>query len=171
MKRLFIILTTALLLAGCSEKSETQNTTKELIEETVSHEYYCDKFLLTADDNQLDLTTIEPSLSSVSELYPISEDHLYILGRIDENYNALMIYDFTAKKIIFSKQGTTMCWVQNKFETVRYLKDNVVYDLDDNIIYQPEESKLIEMIEYVAEDFKITVTDADYTNPEEIWIE
>ena len=63
-----------------------------------------------------------------------------------------------------------MCWVQGKFETVRYLKDNVVYNLDGNIIYQPNDDKLISMIEYVVEDFLITVTDSNYENPEEIWI-
>ena len=135
------------------------------------HEYFCDKFLLTVDNIQLNLTTIDPELSSVSELSPIADEQLYILGRVDENYNSLMIYDFTKEEIIFSEHGTTMCWVQGKFETVRYLKDNAVYDLAGNVIYQTDESKLISMIEYVIEDFKVTITDLEYENPEEIWIE
>ena len=81
-----------------------------------------------------------------------------------------MIYDFNKEEIIFSEHGTTMCWVQGKFETVRYLKDNVVYNLDGDVIYQPNDDKLISMIEYVVEDFLITVTDSNYENPEEIWI-
>ena len=81
-----------------------------------------------------------------------------------------MIYDFTTEEIIFSEHGNTMCWVQNKIDTIRYLKDNIVYDLKGNVIYQPEEAKRIDMIEYVVEDFKITVTDMNFENPEEIWI-
>ncbi len=198
MKKWLLILT-AFLLTGCTitpkeagSVSTSENLQKEIYpdisfdnssnETTASntenpktkdsgHEYFCDKFLLTVDDKQFDLTIIAPELSSVSELYPITEAQLYILGRIDENYNSLMIYDFSKEEIIFSEHGTTMCWVQEKFETVRYLKDNVVYDFAGNVIYQTDESKLISMIEYVAEDFKVTVTDLEYENPEEIWIE
>jgi len=43
--------------------------------------------------------------------------------------------------------------------------------LAGNIIYQPDESNLVSMIEYVVEDFKVTVTDANHENPQEIWIE
>ena len=191
MKKWILILTALLLLTGCSTSdkntaSETsvndsalpKTDTNLLTDDTAfekepanEHEYFCDKFLLTADDNQIDLTTIDPELSSVSELYPIADEQLYILGRIDENYNSLMIYDFTKEEIVFSEHGTTMCWVQGKFETARYLKDNIVYDLDKNIIYQPEGGKLISMIKYVVEDFMVTVTDLNYENPEEIWIE
>lgn len=152
------------------EKSTTDNT-ENAIKYKPSHEYFCDKFLLTVDQKQFDLTTIDPEISSVSELYPITDEQLYILGRVDENDNSLMIYDFIKEDFIFAEHGSTMCWVQNKFETVRYLKDNVVYDLAGNIIYQPDESKLISMIEYVVEDFKITITDSEYENPEEIWVE
>ena len=192
MKKWIFILITALILGGCSTNTkdssseitqsesadvQTENTPNnsktesDIVRQEELHEYFCDKFLLTADDNQIDLTTIEPELSSVSELYPIADEQLYILGRIDENYNCLMVYDFTRKEIIFSEHGTTMCWVQGQFETARYLKDNVVYDLDSNVIYQPEDGKLISMIEYVIADFMVTVTDLNYENPEEIWIE
>ena len=163
---------TTFLLTGCSGNiSNNTISSTEIEKQEVTHEYFCDKFLLTADDEQIDLTTIDSKLSSVSELYPITENHLYILGRVDENYNSLMIYDFTSKEIIFAEHGSTMCWVQDQLETVRYLKDNVVYDLNGKIVYQPEDSKLIGMIEYVAEDFKITVTDLNFENPEEIWAE
>lgn len=186
MKKWLFILIFAFIITGCSGNDQdtlssssdivetTQDTqtdsTNDSIKAEPEHEYFCDKFLLTVDNKQIDLTTIDPELSSVSELYPIADDQLYILGRVDENYNSLMIYDFNKEEIIFSEHGTTMCWVQGKFETVRYLKDNVVYNLDGNIIYQPNDDKLISMIEYVVEDFLITVTDSNYENPEEIWI-
>lgn len=163
MKKWILILTTSLLLTGCNTSTQTPDSVDSEKEPVNEHEYFCDKFLLTVDDHQIDLTTIEPELSSVSELYPIADDQLYILGRIDENYNSLMIYDFTKEEVVFSEHGTTMCWVQGKFETARYLKDNVVYDLDGNIIYQPENDKIISMIEYVVEDFMVTVTDSNYS--------
>jgi len=145
--------------------------TKIYLQKNREHQYFCDKFTLTVDDKQFDLKEIEPELSSVSELYPIAGEQLYILGRVDENSNLLMVYDFTEEEFVFAERGTTMCWVQDKFETVRYLKDNVVYDLAGTIIYQPDESNFISMIEYVVEDFKVTVTDANHENPQEIWIE
>ena len=145
--------------------------TKVFLQKNKEHQYFCDKFTLTVDDKQFDLKEIEPELSSVSELYPIAGEQLYILGRVDENSNLLMVYDFTEEEFVFAERGTTMCWVQDKFETVRYLKDNVVYDLEGNVIYQPDESNLISMIEYVVEDFKVTVVDANHENPQEIWIE
>ncbi len=145
--------------------------TKIFLQKNKEHQYFCDKFTLTVDDKQFDLTEIDPEISSVSELYPIAGEQLYILGRVDENANSLMVYDFTEEKFVFAEHGTTMCWVQDKFETVRYLKDNVVYDLAGNIIFQPDESNLVSMIEYVVEDFKVTVTDANHENPQEIWIE
>ncbi len=145
--------------------------TKIFLQKNKEHQYFCDKFTLTVDDKQFDLTEIDPEISSVSELYPIAGEQLYILGRVDENVNSLMVYDFTEEKFVFAEHGTTMCWVQDKFETVRYLKDNVVYDLEGNIIYQPDESNLVSMIEYVVEDFKVTVVDANHENPQEIWIE
>ena len=145
--------------------------TKIFLQKNKEHQYFCDKFVLTVDDKQFDLKEIDPQISSVSELYPIAGEQLYILARVDENVNALMVYDFTEEAFVFAQHGTTMCWVQDKFETVRYLKDNVVYDLEGNIIYQPDESNLVSMIEYVVEDFKVTVTDANHENPQEIWIE
>lgn len=145
--------------------------TKIFLQKNKEHQYFCDKFTLTVDDKQFDLKEIDSEMSSVSELYPIAGEQLYILGRVDENVNSLMVYDFTEEAFVFAEHGTTMCWVQDKFETVRYLKDNVVYDLEGNIIYQPDESNLVSMIEYVVEDFKVTVTDANHENPQEIWIE
>ena len=184
MKKYSLLLLILLLLTGCQTQvenkvSDTNKTeiTETIISETIEtvktepeHEYYCDTFLLTVDQKQFDLTTFFPELSSISELYPISENHLYILGRIDETTNAMLVYDFEKEDFILTVQGSTMCWVQNKFETLRYLKNNTVYDCEENIIYQPEESKLISMIEYVAEDFLVTVTDMNYENPEEIWL-
>lgn len=145
--------------------------TKIFLQKNKEHQYFCDKFTLTVDDKQFDLKEIDPEISSVSELYPIAGEQLYILGRVDENVNSLMVYDFTKEEFVFAEHGTTMCWVQDKFETVRYLKDNVVYDLEGNIIYQTDESNLVSMIEYVVEDFKVTVVDANHENPQEIWIE
>ena len=181
MRKLLLLLIFLLLLTGCETSSTSQlettdnketniDTTTISVREEPTHEYFCDNFLLTVDQKQIDLTTIIPELSSVSELYPISDNHLYILGRIDEHTNAMFVYDFVKEDFILATKGTTMCWVQNKFETLRYLKDNTVYDYEDNIIYQPENSKIISMIEYVVEDFLITVTDINYENPEEIWL-
>lgn len=139
--------------------------------DNIEHQYFCDKFMLTVDDKQYDLKEIMPQMSSVSELFPITNEQLYILGRIDENSNALIVYDFSQDAFVFAKQGSTMCWVQDEFETVRYLKDNVVYDLYDNVIYEAEEDTLIRMIEYVEKDFKVTITDKNHENPQELWIE
>ena len=47
----------------------------------------------------------------------------------------------------------------------------MVYDYQGNVIYEAGNSQLISMIEYVVEDFMITVTDMNYENPEEIWME
>ena len=178
-KHIFLLLL-IVGICGCGTKTEetiTSETEEILIEETTesvkaepSHNYYCDTFLLTVDEKQFDLTTIVEDLSSVSELYPISDDHLYILGRIDESTNAMLVYDFIKEDFVLVVKGSTMCWVQNKFETLRYLKDNKVYDYEGTIIYEPEDTKLISMIEYVVEDFLITVTDSNYENPEEIWM-
>ena len=135
------------------------------------HEYFCDKFMLTVDDKQYDLKQIEPSMSSVSELLPITRNHLFILGRIDESNNALIIYDFKKDEFVFKGQGTTMCWLTNRFKSVRYLKDNVVYDLEGNVIYEGGDSRIITMIEYWKEDFKISTTDVNHENPKVVWIE
>ena len=135
------------------------------------HQYFCDKFMLTVDKKQIDLKEVEPELSSVSELLPITNDQLYIMGRIDENYNALMIYDFKKKDIVFSQKGSTLCWIQDDYGSVRYLKDNVVYDLEENVVYEADETSLISMIEYVEKDFMVSVTDKNRENLQEIWIE
>ena len=181
MKKYLLLLTLLVLLTGCGKNTEvavsivetttTENTVTESVREEPAHQYYCDGFLLTVDEKQFDLTTLIPELSSVSELYPISDDHLYILGRIDENTNAMLVYNFLEEDFALTVTGSTMCWVQNKFETLRYLKDNVVYDYEGNVIFETEDGKVISMIEYVVEDFLITVTDSNYENPEEIWVE
>lgn len=180
MKKYLLIFAFLFLLTGCANKEETtipplEDTTVESSTESVreepAHQYYCDAFLLTVDDKQFDLSELIPELSSVSELYPITDNHLYVLGRIDENTNAMFVYDFTKEDFALIVEGNTMCWVQNKFETLRYLKDNVVYDYEGNIIFEANDSQLVSMIEYVIEDFMITVTDLNYENPEEIWFE
>ena len=181
MKKYLLILSILFLLSGCRNQAEPPTSTDSLTDSTVTesvkesvrqepaHEYFCDTFLLTVDNKQFDLSTLVPELSSVSELYPISDNYLYILGRIDEGTNAMMVYDFTKEDFALIVEGSTMCWVQNQFDTLRYLKDNVVYDYEGNIIYETKDSKVISMIEYVVEDFMITVTDSNFENPEEIW--
>ncbi len=138
---------------------------------TEKHEYFCDKFMLTVDDKQYDLTELEPDLSSVSALQPIANQQLYILGRIDENNNMLLVYDFKKDEFVFHEQGVTMCWIQNNYESARYLKDDVVYDLEGNVIYQPDSEHTVSMIEYVDTDFLITVTDLQHQNPKQVWSE
>ena len=135
------------------------------------HEYFCDKFIFTADKKQYDLSVLEPDLSSVSALQPITDRQLFILGRIDENTNLLLIYDFKKEDFVFSEYGTMMCWIQDKEKSVRYLKDNVVYDLKGNIIYKPEPTYTITMIEYVEEDFVVTITELEHKNTEQVLIE
>ncbi len=179
MKKIFLTLILLFLLTGCTEKTDstvptteeiiTAEEVKESVREEPAHQYYCDTFLLTVDEKQFDLSELVPELSSVSELYPITDNHLYILGRIDENTNAMFVYDFTKEDFELIVEGSTMCWVQNKFETLRYLNENTVYDYEGNIIFEANENQLINMIEYVVEDFMITVTDLNYENPEEIW--
>ena len=180
MKKYFLIISFLFILTGCANKEESSTLSiedtvvvesTESVREEPAHQYYCDTFLLTVDDKQFDLSEFVPELSSVSELYPISDNHLYILGRIDENTNAMFVYDFTKEDFALIVEGSTMCWVQNKFETLRYLKENIVYDYEGNIIFEANEEQIISMIEYVVEDFMITVTDLNYENPEEIWIE
>lgn len=178
MKKYFLIISFLFILTGCANKEESSTLpiedivvaeSTESVREEPAHQYYCDTFLLTVDDTQFDLSEFVPELSSVSELYPISDNHLYILGRIDENTNAMFVYDFTKEDFALIVEGSTMCWVQNKFETLRYLKENIVYDYEGNIIFEANEEQIISMIEYVVEDFMITVTDLNYENPEEIW--
>lgn len=135
------------------------------------HEYFCDKFMLTVDGKQIDLKTIEPDLSSVSALQQITNKQLFVLGRIDESRNLLLVYDFEKQEIVFKDQGVTMCWVQNDYASARFLKDNVVYDLEGNVIYQPDSAHTINMIEYVDKDFVVTIADLEHQNPEQVWVE
>ena len=161
-KKILIIVVFVVVLIGiCGVILKQQNR---------EHQYFCDKFMLTVDDKQYDLKQVEPSLSSVSELLPITKNHLYILGRIDENKNALMIYDFKKDEFVFTEQGSTVCWIQDDYDSVRYLKDNVVYDLLGNVIYDAGEVNLISMIEYVEKDFKVSITDLNRENLQEVWI-
>ena len=136
-----------------------------------THEYYCDKFMLTADDQQIDLSEIMPDMLSVSEILPITDDHLYIMGRVDENTNAMLVYDFVKKEIVFAQKGTTMCWVQDDYESVRYLMDGVVYDLEENVIYEADAKYSIKMIEYVDTDFCVTVANLEKQTIEQVWVE
>lgn len=134
-------------------------------------EYFCDKFMLTVDDQQYDLLETEPELSSVSALQQITNRHLFILGRIDESNNMLLIYDFKKNEFIFQDKGITMCWIQDDFDSVRYLKEDVVYDLEGSVIYQPDAEHTINMIEYVDKDFCVTIADLEHQNPEQVWVE
>ena len=135
------------------------------------HEYYCDKYMLTVDDKQYDLLEVEPNLSSVSALQPITNRYLFVLGRIDESNNMLLIYDFKKDEFVFHEQGITMCWIQDDFDSVRYLKEDVVYDLEKTVIYQPDADHTINMIEYVDKDFCVTIADMEHQNPEQVWVE
>lgn len=135
------------------------------------HEYFCDKFMLTVDDKQYDLTIVEPQLSSVSALQPITNNQLFILGRIDESNNMLLVYDFKKDEFVFQERGVTMCWIQDDFESTRYLKDDVVYDLAGNVIYQPDSAHTVNMIEYVETDFCVTIADLEHQNQEQVWVE
>ena len=136
-----------------------------------THEYYCDEFLLTADEKQIDLSEVMPDMLSVSEILPITDDHLYIMGRVDESTNAMIIYDFKKQEIVFAQKGTTMCWVQDDYNSMRYLKDNPVYDLEENVIYEAEAAHTIQMIEYVDTDFCVTVADLEKQTIEQVWVE
>lgn len=162
-KKLTIIVVIALLLcAGVFIFINGQDKT---------HEYFCDKFMLTVDDKQYDLTGVEPDLSSVSALQPITNRYLFILGRIDESNNMLLVYDFKKDEFVFHERGVTMCWIQEEYDSVRYLKEDVVYDLDGNVIYQPDADHTINMIEYVEKDFCVTIADSEHQNPEQVWVE
>lgn len=163
-KKKWILLATAVivLLAGVIFFVKQSNK---------PHEYFCDKFMLTVDDKQYDLTLVEPELSSVSALQPITNQQLFILGRIDENSNMLLIYDFKKDEFVFHEQGITMCWIQDDYDSVRYLKENVVYDLDGNVIYQADSEHTVNMIEYVETDFCVTIADLEHQNPEQVWVE
>ncbi len=161
-KWMIVVLAVVVLVGGIVFFAMQSNKT---------HEYYCDKFMLTVDGNQYDLTTIEPGLSSVSALQPITNNQLFILGRIDESNNMLLVYDFKKDDFIFKAHGVTMCWIQDNYESVRYLKENVVYDLDGTVIYQPDSEHTVNMIEYVETDFCVTIADLEHQNPEQVWVE
>ena len=163
-KKLIIIITTIVILISAG-------TAFFIVGQDKTHEYYCDKFMLTVDEKQYDLLETEKELSSVSALQPITDRHLFILGRIDESNNMLLVYDFKKDEFIFQDKGITMCWIWDDFESTRYLKEDVVYDLEGNVIYQPDADHTINMIEYVDKDFCVTIADSEHQNPEQVWVE
>lgn len=134
------------------------------------HVFYCDKYMLTVDDKQYDLLELEPEMSSVSELLLIDRNHLFIMGRIDAERNALMIYDFKNDEFIFNQQGTALCFTDTNYKSSRYLVDDIVFDLDGNIIYKAPEGCHVYIIEYVEKDLKITISDMNYENLKEVWL-
>lgn len=133
------------------------------------HQYFCDKYTLNVDDIQIDLLELEPDLSSVSELLMIDPEHLFILGRMDESENLMLIYDFQSAEIIFQGYGTTMCWTNDDYRTARYLKDDVVYDLEGQAVYRPDKNSHVYSIEYVKKYLKIVVSNGDYSEFSEVW--
>lgn len=135
------------------------------------HEYYCDKFLLTVDNRQIDLLTIAPDIQSVSELLPITNQEIAIVCRIDENTNDLLIYSFKKKDFIFHEKGIMFAWIQDDLNSTRYLKDDIVYDLDGNTVYSADTGSHITVIEYIESDFYVTATDEEYDNGKQEQIE
>lgn len=164
-KKKVIIIVIAILVVLCAGAAILSNGREK------QHEYYCDKFMLTVDEEQYDLLEVEPNLSSVSALQPITNRYLFVLGRIDESNNMLLIYDLKKDEFVFYEQGITMCWIQDDFDSVRYLKEDVVYDLAGKVIYQPDTEHTINMIEYVDKDFCVTIANLEHQNPEQVWVE
>jgi len=138
---------------------------------TVEHEYYCDNFLLTVDNKQIDLTTVDEKITAVVELLPVTENDLAVVCRVEETTNALMVYNFKKKDFVFHEYGEQMCWVQEKYDTLLYLKDNVVYDKENEVVYRAEEGTRITVIEYIGEDFYVTLTGDAYEYPTQIMVE
>lgn len=134
------------------------------------HEFYCDKFRLTVDDRQLDLKEYDTELSSVSELLLIDPDHLFIMGRVSDTENALMIYDFKNEEIMFNERGTAMCWTDDDYRSCRYQVGDAVYSLTGDKVYEAPRDQHIYMIEYVEKYFKITLSDLQYENLKEVWM-
>ena len=83
----------------------------------------------------------------------------------------LLVYDFIKDEFVFKEHGITMCWIQDDYNSARYLKENVVYDLSGNVIYQPDSEHIIDMIEYVEKDFLVTIADFEHQNQEQVWVE
>ena len=135
------------------------------------HEYYCDKFLFRADSKEIDLKERYPDIQSVVELLPITEKQLSVICRLDETSNLLLIYDFNRKDFVFEEKGTGFAWIQDDYKSTVYLKEDKVFDLEGNIVFQAEQDKHISVIEYVGSDFMVTVTDLQYENPNQIYVE
>lgn len=132
------------------------------------HEYYCDKFLLTVDNKQIDLQEMNPLIQSVSELLPITNKEIAIVCRIDENTNFLMIYSFGKKNFVFQKTGTMLAWVQDDYNSTVYQDGDTVYDLQGKKIYQASSGSHIAVIEYIGSEFYVTVADENYENQEQV---
>lgn len=138
---------------------------------TKEHEYYCDGFLLTVDDRVIDLQERDESITFVVELLPITRNDLAIICRVDENQNKLMVYNFRKKDFIFEEYGIQMAWVQDSYDTLMYLKEDIVYNKDKEQVFEAPVGSHVLLIEYVDTDFKATLTDENYENPTEIWID
>lgn len=136
-----------------------------------SHEYYCDGFLFHADNREYELQELHPDITSVVELLPITKDKLAVVCRVDTESNLLMVYDFKKKDFFFEDYGTQFAWIQDDFNSVLYLKKDIVYDLNGNVIYETAKDKHISVIEYVDTDFMVTETDLNYENSNQIYVE
>ena len=134
------------------------------------HEYYCDKFILHMDKQEIDLKQIDSNILSVVELLPITNDDIAVVCRIDENTNLLSVYNFRKKDFIFQAYGSQMAWIQDKYSSLLYFKDDTVYDTNNEVIFKPDLGKHISIIEYVGEEFMITVVDKSYKNASQIYI-
>lgn len=135
------------------------------------HEYYCDQFLFHADNKTYDLQERHPDIILVVELLPVTNAQLSVICRVDEHTNLLMIYDFRKKDFVFEEYGTQFAWIQEDYSSVLYLKDNAVYNLNNELVYQVKENERISVIEYIENDFYVTVTDSDYENSNQIYVE
>ncbi len=138
---------------------------------TRQHEYYCDKFLFHADSRDIDLQELHPDIISVVELLPVTNEKLTIVCRVDESTNLLMIYDFKNKEFVFEEYGTQFAWIQDDYDSVLYLKDDAVYNLKKDLIYQVNDNEHISVIEYIDKDFYVTITDSNYENLNQIYVE
>ena len=132
------------------------------------HKYYCDKFLLTVDNKQIDLQEVAPQIQSVSELLPITNQEIAIVCRIDADTNELLIYSFRKKDFVFQEQGIMFAWVQDDFDSTLYLKEDAVYTLDGTEIYRADTASHIAVMEYIGSEFYVTLADENYENQEQV---
>ena len=82
-----------------------------------------------------------------------------------------MVYNFKKKYFIFEEYGIQMAWVQDSYDTLMYLKEDIVYNKDKEQVFEAPVGSHVLLIEYVDTDFKATLTDENYENPTEIWID